>query len=149
MISSKFCHLRRLVFDQSSPVHPVLESRGGTVSVTEDGRRRRRSTEILVSNIGCCPTWEEYVHELAVGGPGAHLLDLPDLRLQAPVDPGQHVVSAGDRVRLIGSAASVYQGSVDTSSYPCYTSCVWFLLTLLQLLLLQLLHFIVDGCCRY
>ena len=92
--------------------------------------------------IVCCPTWEEYVHELAVGGPGAHLLDLPDLRLQAPVDPGQHVVSAGDRV-------SVYQRSVDTPSYPCYTSCVWFLLTLLQLLLLQLLHFIVDGCCRY
>ena len=30
-----FCQLRRLVFDQSSPVHPVLESRGVTTSVTK------------------------------------------------------------------------------------------------------------------
>ena len=30
----KFCKLRKLVFDQSSPVHPVNESRGGTLSVT-------------------------------------------------------------------------------------------------------------------
>ena len=29
----KFCQLRRLVFDQSSPVHPVSELRGGTLSV--------------------------------------------------------------------------------------------------------------------
>ena len=30
MLFSKFCQLRRLiVFDQSSPVHPVSESRGG------------------------------------------------------------------------------------------------------------------------
>ena len=33
---SKFCHLRRLVFDQSSPVHPVFESRGGSVRVTQE-----------------------------------------------------------------------------------------------------------------
>ena len=39
--------MRRLVFDQSSPVHPVSESRGGTLSVTKDER-----TEILVSNFG-------------------------------------------------------------------------------------------------
>ena len=31
---SQFCQLRRLVFDQSYPVHPVSESRGGTPSVT-------------------------------------------------------------------------------------------------------------------
>ena len=29
MLFSQFCHLRRLVFDQSSPVPPVSESRGG------------------------------------------------------------------------------------------------------------------------
>ena len=28
MLSSQFCYLRRLVFDQSSKVHPVSESRG-------------------------------------------------------------------------------------------------------------------------
>ena len=43
--------MRILVFDQSSPVHPVSESRGGITSVT-DGRKEGRSTEILVSNIG-------------------------------------------------------------------------------------------------
>ena len=43
------CNLRRLVFDQSSPVHPVSESRGGTLNVTKSKVRR---TEILVSNIG-------------------------------------------------------------------------------------------------
>ena len=42
--------MRRLVFDQRSPVHPVSESRGGW-SERYGGRRRRR-TEILVSNIG-------------------------------------------------------------------------------------------------
>ena len=42
-----FCHFRRLVFDERSPVHPVSESRGGAVSVTHV-----RWTEILVSNIG-------------------------------------------------------------------------------------------------
>ena len=31
-----FCHLRKGVFDQSSPVHPVSESRGGTLSVTNE-----------------------------------------------------------------------------------------------------------------
>ena len=43
--------LRRLVFDQSSPVHPVSESRGGTLSVTEKDKGRR-TEEILVSNFG-------------------------------------------------------------------------------------------------
>ena len=40
--------MRRLVFDQSSPVHPVSESRGGPLSVTE----HERTKEILMSNIG-------------------------------------------------------------------------------------------------
>ena len=43
----RFCHLRRLVFNQSSPVHPVSESRGGNLNVTNGER-----TKILVSNIG-------------------------------------------------------------------------------------------------
>ena len=50
MLLSQFCHLRRLVFNQSSPVHPVSESRGGGLSVKEEDGRRR--TDILVSNIG-------------------------------------------------------------------------------------------------
>jgi hypothetical protein len=46
-LSTYFSNIRRTGFDQSSPVHPVTESRGGTLSVTHGGR-----TEILVSNIG-------------------------------------------------------------------------------------------------
>ena len=37
-------------------------------------------------------TWEEHVHELAVGGSGAHLLYLGHLSVQAFVDPGQHLM---------------------------------------------------------
>ena len=48
MLSSQFSNIRRTGLDQSSPVHPVSDFRGGSLSVTEkDGR-----TEILVSNIG-------------------------------------------------------------------------------------------------
>ena len=32
--------LRRLVFEQSSPVHPVSESRGGSPRVTEEEKDR-------------------------------------------------------------------------------------------------------------
>ena len=35
MLFPLFCKLRRLVFDQSSTVQPISESRGGTLSVTE------------------------------------------------------------------------------------------------------------------
>ena len=35
MLSSYFYHLRRLVCDQSPPVHPATESRGGCLSVTD------------------------------------------------------------------------------------------------------------------
>ena len=50
VLFSQFYQLRRLVFDQSSPVHPVLNFRGG-------GYHKRYAwtngqTEILVSNIG-------------------------------------------------------------------------------------------------
>ena len=38
-------------------------------------------------------TREQHVHELAVGSPGAHLLNLCEPWVQALVDPGQHVVS--------------------------------------------------------
>ena len=37
--------MRRLVFDQSSLVHPVSESRGGTVSVTDKRRTNKGRTE--------------------------------------------------------------------------------------------------------
>ena len=39
-------------------------------------------------------TREQHVHELTVGGPAAHLLDLPQLGVEAVVDPGQHLVPA-------------------------------------------------------
>ena len=46
MVSSYFCHLRRFIFDQSSPAQPVLESRlsveperdTATVVVVEAGK---------------------------------------------------------------------------------------------------------------
>ena len=44
--------MRRTRFDQSSPVQPVSESRGGTLSVTEEEKDEGRRTEILVSNFG-------------------------------------------------------------------------------------------------
>ena len=37
MLFAQFCQLRRLVFDQSSPVQPISESRGGSLSVTYIG----------------------------------------------------------------------------------------------------------------
>ena len=40
------------------------------------------------------PTWEQHVHELAVGRTAAHLLDLPQLGVEAVVNPGQHLVPA-------------------------------------------------------
>ena len=51
MLFSEFCQLRRLVFDQSSPVQPVSESRGGPLSVAEEEEEQQQQ-EILVSNIG-------------------------------------------------------------------------------------------------
>ena len=43
----------RFVLDHSSPVHPVSESRGGRMSVTDGGDGNwKEETEILVSNIG-------------------------------------------------------------------------------------------------
>ena len=51
MLLSYFCQLQRLVFDQSTPVHPVSDFRGGGLSVT-DGERTDGQTEIHVSYIG-------------------------------------------------------------------------------------------------
>ena len=45
----------------------------------------------------CSLTGEEHVHELAVRGAAAHLLDLGEARVERLVDPGQHVVSAGGK----------------------------------------------------
>ena len=52
MLLCWFCQLRRIVFYQSSPVHPVSESRGGGLSVMEKDREGRRRTQILASSIG-------------------------------------------------------------------------------------------------
>ena len=55
-LPSWFSSIRRTRFDQSSPVKTVSESLGGPLGMTEDGEgRRRRTEEILVSNIG---NWE-------------------------------------------------------------------------------------------
>ena len=43
-----FCQLRKLVFNQSSPLHPVSDFRVGTLSDTKDGQ----GPETLVSNLG-------------------------------------------------------------------------------------------------
>ena len=40
--------------DHKSPIHLVSESRGGSMSMTTDGQRRR--TQIFVSNIGSLTT---------------------------------------------------------------------------------------------
>ena len=50
------CHLRRLVFDQSSPVHPVSESRGVAWAWQTDGRTnegRKSSCQILNASDSC------------------------------------------------------------------------------------------------
>ena len=39
-------------------------------------------------------TREQHVHELTVSGSAAHLLDLPQLGVEAVVNPGQHLVPA-------------------------------------------------------
>ena len=41
-------------------------------------------------------TGEEHVHELAVGGARPELLNLAHLRLEAAIDPGQHLVPEED-----------------------------------------------------
>ena len=41
-------------------------------------------------------TGKEHVHELAVGGARAHLLNLPHLGLEAAIDPGQHLMPEND-----------------------------------------------------
>ena len=50
MLFSQFYQWRRLVFDQSSPVHPVSESRGGQPE--RDIHRSSSRRVLLLSNIG-------------------------------------------------------------------------------------------------
>ena len=45
---SYFCHLRRLVFDQSSPVHPVSELRGGGYPERNGVRTKARKSSCLI-----------------------------------------------------------------------------------------------------
>ena len=40
MLSSYFSNIRTMRLDHSSPVHPVSESRGGSMSVTKGGGAR-------------------------------------------------------------------------------------------------------------
>ena len=53
---------------------------------------------------------KQHVHELAVDGPGAELLDLDVSGGEAVVDPGQHVVP--------GEVVSAGAGSVDVDCHP-------------------------------
>ena len=76
MLFSWFWQLRRLVFNQSSPVHPVSESRGGPLSVT-DGRTDG-PTGILVSNIGLLVSLER------VTGSKARRLDKVEGKVLTP-----------------------------------------------------------------
>ena len=51
MHSSQFSNIRRTRFDQSSPVQPVSESRGGSTSVTEKKNEQRKSL-CLIFDVG-------------------------------------------------------------------------------------------------
>ena len=55
MLSSQFCYFRRIVFDQSSPVLPISESRGGSRSRTEDDGRKSLCLmlDLLYPSISC------------------------------------------------------------------------------------------------
>ena len=48
MLFSYFFHLRRLIFDQSSPVHLVSESRGGVVELDEGQRTDKQKFLCLI-----------------------------------------------------------------------------------------------------
>ena len=48
IISSEFSNSRNLVFDQSSPVQPVSEYRGGDLSVTKK-KKKKKSEEVRKS----------------------------------------------------------------------------------------------------
>ena len=52
-------------------------------------------------------TWKKHVHELAIGGTGAHVLDLCVGQAEAMVDPGEHVV-AGQVVGRDGRVVHVH-----------------------------------------
>ena len=62
---------------------------------------------------------KEHVHELTVGGTAAHLLDLGQLRVQAVVHPGQHLVSEQTTVKRwnLGRNRGV--------SVPCFCSFLY------------------------
>ena len=52
MLFTEFWYLRSLVRDESSPVHPVSESWGGSLSVTYIHSSSSSRTVLLLSNIG-------------------------------------------------------------------------------------------------
>ena len=62
--------------------------------------------------------WEKHVHELAVDGPSAELLDLDVPGGETVVDPGQHVVS---REVVSAGAGSVH---VDCHLYVVLLSVI-------------------------
>ena len=52
MLFSQLSNIRRTRFDQSSPVQPVSESRGGPLSMTEeDGGGRSRKSSCLIWDV--------------------------------------------------------------------------------------------------
>ena len=52
MLLSYFANIRTTQFDHSSPVHPVSESNGVSLSVTDGQMKKDEQAEILVSYIG-------------------------------------------------------------------------------------------------
>ena len=62
-------------FDQSSPVQPISEIRGGSLSVTEeDGRRKTK--ELIMSNIGF-----KWVNRLGIVDPVQQTASLLNIKL--------------------------------------------------------------------
>ena len=67
----------------------------------------------ISSSILALLTRKQHVHELAVGGARAELLDLGHLGLEAAIDPGQHLVPEYQRkhvsnILLLGGSTQGY-----------------------------------------
>ena len=57
MLSSYFSNIRRMGFDQSSPVHSVSESRGGGLSVTNERTDGRKSSCLILDLLFLRRNW--------------------------------------------------------------------------------------------
>ena len=60
----QFGHLRRLVFNQSSLVHPISESRGVTLSVTQEPQEKQDGTSLFLIQDSMIDNVQVSVHSL-------------------------------------------------------------------------------------